>query len=305
MSWNPLPLLVCLPALAVGEDWTWNKQENRVLELNGKDGPVVVRFVLDAAPRDPHFEILATADGRNTVWVGPDDHVWHYGLWFSWKYINEVNFWETNPATGRQQGTDKIHDPEIEIAADGAHAVIRYRQLAHPGPEAPAVLEDRVEIRVTRPRDGLGPQVNWTITTTALADVTLDRTPLPGEPNGRDWGGYAGFSWRGASGIKDIQFTDSEGRQDADIHRQSARRVNINGTLDGRPFGILLQDKEGNPGHPLPWYITSNPKIPFWFASPSPLLNERMDLPKGGSFRHSYRAIVHDGPVPVEDLLRE
>ena len=288
-------LALFIPAAASADAaWTWIKDGNRAVELRGTDGPVV-RFVLDAAPRDPHFEILATSDGRNTVWVRPADHVWHYGLWFSWKHINGVNFWETNPATGLQQGLNRIADPMIECEPDGETATIRYRELAHPDPDGPAVLEDSVVIRITRPGKDRGPQVEWRVETKALADVTLDRTPIPGEPGGRDFGGYAGFSWRGAKEFKDVRFTDSEGREDSATHREHSRWIHVTGSLHDKPAGLVIIDHPGNPGHPASWYVSSNAKLPFWYASPALLQPKAVTLKQGGSFRHAYQVIVHDG----------
>jgi len=287
-------LITLLLATATVAGPLWNHDGNRSLELEGKDGRII-RFVVDCAPRDPHFEILATPDGRNSVWVGPQDHVWHYGHWFSWKYINGVNFWETNPKTGKQPGLNRIEDAGIESQPRAAAAIIRYRELAHPDPDGAAVLEDEVEIKIDRPTDERGPQVTWKITTKALADVTLDRTPLPDEPGGREWGGYGGLSWRGSKEFAELKFTDSEGRGDMNIHRQHASWVNITGSLHGKPAGLVIINHPGNPRHPTSWYLSNNPKHPFWFANPALLQPKAISLKKGESFQHAYRIILHDG----------
>jgi len=162
---------IAIPAAAAP---TWKANGSHSIELSD-DHQVLVRFLVDPAPRDPHFEILATPDGRNTVWVGPPDHVWHHGMGFSWKYLNGVNFWETDPKTGEQPGLNRIEDASIESNPDDETAIIRYRQLAFPDADGPAVLEDAVEIEIRRPSGIHGPQVTWRITTTALdlRDVVL------------------------------------------------------------------------------------------------------------------------------------
>lgn len=298
-------LLALVPTLAVASPtWTWKQDGNRSLELIGERG-TVVRFLLDCTPRDPHFEILATPDGRNTVWVAPDDHVWHYGVWFSWKLINGVNFWETNQKTGLQEGRSEIVDPKIESTPDGSTATIRYLDLAHPKCDGPAVLEDSVVIRITRPQNGVGPQVEWKLTTKALSDVELSRTPPPGEPNGRSWGGYGGFSWRGAKDFKDVRFTDSEGRHDMALHRQRARWVDAAGTLGGQAAGITVIDHPRNPGHPSSWYIFANPKEPFWYVNPALVQSKPIQLKQGESFTHLYLATIHDGKRTAEDCNKE
>lgn len=277
----------------------WKQDGNRSVELLGEGG-TIVRFVVDAAPRDPHFEVLATADGRNTVWVAPPDHVWHYGLWFSWKMIDGVNFWETDPKTGLQQGRGEVLDPVIESGPDAETATVRYRERSHPDPDGPAVLEDAVEIRITRPRGDAGVKVVWRIRTTALADVVLDRTPPPVEPGGKGWGGYGGFSWRGAKDFRDLRFTDSEGRRDGAIHRQCASWVNVAGTLGGKPAGLWIADHPDNPRHPQSWYVTDNPKLPFWYANPALLQTGPLKLKSGESLTHVYQIVVHDGTWSAE-----
>jgi hypothetical protein len=293
------------PALAVaGPTWTWKQDGNRSLELIGDHGPVV-RFLLECAPRDPHFEILATPDGRNTVWVAPHDHVWHYGMWFSWKLINGVNFWETDATTGLQDGRSEIADPKIESTPDGATATIRFRDLAHPKIDGPAVLEDIVVIRITRPQNGVGPQVEWKMTTKALIDVELGRTPPPGEPESQSWGGYGGLSWRGAKDFKDVRFTDSEGRRDMELHRQRARWVDVAGTLGAQSAGLTVINHPGNPGHPSSWYLWATPKEPFWYINPALVQPKPIQLKQGESFTHVYLATIHDGKRTPADCNRE
>ncbi len=262
---------------------------------------LVARFLVNPRPVRPHFDVLATPDGRNLVWVGPPDHVWHYGHWFSWKMINDVNFWETDPNTGESAGRYDVDEVKMETAAD--HAVVRFRGLARlPGIDSP-VLEDRVEIRITPKPDG--PQVDWSFTTTALADVILGRTPLPGEPNGVPWGGYGGLSWRGAKDLKDVRFLDSEGRSGMDIHRQHARWADARGTLGDKPAGLAMIDHPANPRHPTSWFIVAEPPIPFWYLNPALVQPKPVELAKGNSFTHRYRVLIHDGTWTPQRLNDE
>ena len=123
--------------------------------------------------------------------------------------------------------------------------------------------------------------VDWSFTTTALADVKLDRTPLPGEPDGKPYGGYCGLSWRGAKDFKDVTFLDSEGRKDMDIHRQHARWVDARGTLAGKPAGIAILDHPDNPGHPMSWFIVAQPDLPFWYINPAIVQPKPIELKNG------------------------
>ena len=62
-----------------------------------KDGSEVWRFHCDPArSTKPFFDPVSVAGGPSLTWARPPDHAWHYGLWFSWKFVNGVNYWEEN-----------------------------------------------------------------------------------------------------------------------------------------------------------------------------------------------------------------
>ena len=279
--------------------WQWKRDGNQSIELHGDKGPVA-RFLVNPKPADPHFDILATPDGRNLVWVAPPDHVWHYGHWFSWKLINGVNFWETDRKTGKSRGVAEVLDPKITIQDTRATVSFR-RHYSLPGGGQP-IMEDHITVTISTPSGKSGPVVDWHFTTTALADLTLDRTPLPGEPGGKSYGGYCGFSWRGAKDFKDVVFRDSEGRKGMDIHRQHAAWVDARGTIGGKPAGITIVSHPENPGHPASWFIVNTPKLPFWYANPSLVQPKPISLKKGQSLKHRYRIVTHNGSLKPESL---
>lgn len=294
----PLSLLL-IASLSAETPWNWKRDNNRSLELHGPDGPIA-RFLVDPKPIDPHFDILATADGRNLVWVAPPDHLWHYGGWFSWKIINGVNFWETDKKTGESPGRTQVLEPRISTRPE--QAMISYRRL-YRLPDNPApILDDRVTVSISPPTGNTGPVVDWSFTTTALTEVKLDRTPPPGEPGGKDHGGYGGLSWRGAKDLAEVHFLDSEGRKDMEIHRQHAAWVNAQGSLGGKPAGIAILDHPQNPGHPSSWFIVSDPKLPFWYLNPALVQPKPITMKKGESATYRYRILVHDGSLKPADL---
>ena len=297
-------LSVCSTLSFAAPDWQWKPDGRRSIELTGDNGPIV-RYLVDPAPSDPHFDLLATPDGRNLVWVAPDDHAWHYGHWFSWKLINGVNFWETNKKTGASAGRTEVLDPVISHDDESAH--IRYRRLYRlPDRDAP-IMEDRVVITIWKPEGTLGPKVDWQFTTTALSDVKLDRTPLPGEPGGVAHGGYGGLSWRGAKALGKVRFLDSTGRAGMDIHRKHSSWVDATGTLAGKPAGIAIFDHSKNPGHPTSWFLVKNQLKhgPFWYVNPALVQPKPIDLKKGESLTYRYRVLVHDGSLDAGAIARQ
>src|SRR5687768_7693598 len=51
------------------------------------------RFSYDEKAGKPYFHPVAVANGPSLTNFKPEDHPWHYALWFSWKYVNKINYW--------------------------------------------------------------------------------------------------------------------------------------------------------------------------------------------------------------------
>jgi hypothetical protein len=111
--------LVEATAGAAAKMWRWEKEDNASLALVGPAG-LLWRFRYGPALDVPHFHPLNTADGRTMTWDRPPDHIWHHGLWFSWKFINKVNYWEIDPKTGRPAGRTSWKD--VKVTARDDHA---------------------------------------------------------------------------------------------------------------------------------------------------------------------------------------
>jgi len=71
---------------------SWVEDESSIALLN--QGKVVWKLNYDRNEDKPYFSPLRTLNGIDLVLERPDDHPWHRGLWFSWKYINGINYWE-------------------------------------------------------------------------------------------------------------------------------------------------------------------------------------------------------------------
>ena len=115
----------------------------------------------------------------------PADHPWHYGLWFSWKYINHpgdtnhVNYWEEDRATGVAQGKTRWKTPSIKTRDDGS-ATIRM-ELTYVNPSGQTDMTESREIKVSAPAADGSFNIDWTARfTVGKQAVILDRTPMPG-----------------------------------------------------------------------------------------------------------------------------
>src|SRR5436190_19088925 len=77
------------------------KQDKDAVECQF-DGQTLWRFLFSTNYCKPCFHPLRVSGGEPLTTLQPSDHKWHYGLWFSWKYINKVNYWEERD--GRPEG---------------------------------------------------------------------------------------------------------------------------------------------------------------------------------------------------------
>lgn len=179
------------------------------MRLNGKE---IWTLHHDPAQGKPYIHPLATTTGQVFSGLRPKDHVWHRGLWFSWKYINAVNYWEENPATGMSEGqtllltTKHTISPQNEVRIDMTLAYA-------PAGETEHVMRETRSVVIFPPDETGAYTIDWASEFRALEnDVVLDRTPLPGEPQGKDYGGYAGYSVRMNKQVSGGTFLTSEGR---------------------------------------------------------------------------------------------
>ena len=238
----------------------------------------------------PYIHPLATVDGKVFSGLRPNDHPWHRALWFSWKFINGVNYWEEDRASGKSAGrTSLLKTDRTELPG----GVVRVEmKLTY----APAATGDRVldESRTVliHPSDASGAyRIDWSSRFRALKnDVILDRTPLPDEPGGKPWGGYAGYSLRMNQDVAGGVFTNSEGQTGVATHRQPARWMAYSKPGVG---GVLFLDHPDNLRHPAKWYVAEG--MPYF--SPAVIHDAAHTIKAGESLQLQYRLVIRPSAV--------
>jgi hypothetical protein len=292
-------------ARATPRPWrgTWQQTDTSLTLLN--DGHVLWRFNHDKAEGKPYFHPLCLMNGTELTWLRPPDHVWHRAMWFSWKFINGLNYWEPNPATGLCQGRTEIATVNVTPSEDFSARL--ELTLVYRPPGRPAVLTESRVIEVSTPDAKGHYRIDWHSTFTASDEaVLLDRTPIPGEEGGQSWGGYAGLSIRLGKSLKDFQIRDSEGHRNMGVHGQNARWVDYCGTAaTGQVAGLALFDHPDNLRYPTPWYIMRDERTPAAYVGPAVLFNEPYSLPARGRLTLKYRVLVHAGPIATSALEAE
>jgi hypothetical protein len=298
-SLHALRLLAAEPLSGAPQSdvWHWDRGPGHVALRLGEG--VLWKFNFGPDRTKPCFHPLATVDGRVITCDAPPDHPWHHGLWFSWKYINGVNYWEADRATGRPEGQTTWSDVRVTTRDD--HSARLTMTLDYRGPSgADAVLRELRAIDVHSPT-GDSYVIDWTAQFEAREDVVLDRTPpAAGAP-----GGYAGLSVRFAQQLSDRQATNRDGVVEfshGDRHRGHGDAFDYSGKLDDGSAGLAILDYPENPRHPTPWYLIRSKNMSYINAAF--LHDAPLKLAAGQSFVLRYRVVVHNGRWDAAQLSR-
>jgi type 1 glutamine amidotransferase len=287
------------PEVSSEPDYTWWQTEHSVALLN--HGRVVWQLNFLQEEGKPFFHPLSLSDGTELTWLRPQDHPWHRALWFSWKYINGINYWEEDETTGLSEGRSTIANVEISLQDDYSATCVLEIQY-HPLGE-PVVLKEKRALQIYQPEDNGSYYIDWESDFQALERCALERTPIVGEENGVSWGGYAGLSLRLARTTSDWTALNSNGEQDLDSNQKRANWLQYTFDLPGdKSGGITVFDHPDNRRHPTPWYVIMDEQVPFGYFSPAMLYYEPLTLKKNERLTLKYRIIVHEAGLTEEEL---
>jgi hypothetical protein len=214
-----------------------------------------------------------------------------------------VNYWEIDPQTGKPAGRTAWSNVKIDTRED--FSAIIAMDLAFIDPSGTTVMTGTRSIEISPPDNNGQYYFDWTCSFTAgEGDVKLDRTPLPSEPNGVAWGGYAGLSFRFAKDLTDRQAITGAGPIPfkAGRFRGKATAMDYNGTINSKPVGVAICDHPSNLNYPTPWYAIADNMSYF---SPAVICNKPFVLPAEESFTLRYRVIVHPGQWNAAQVEQE
>ena len=255
-----------------------------------KDGQVLWVYNCDPADGKPYFHPLASTDGTVFTDLRPEDHPWHRGVWFSWKYINGVNYWEEDRATGKSAGETRIVNIDREVTAGKDVHLALDLEYAPAGTDDVVLRENR-SLVVTAPDQKGRYTIEWSSSFHAQgSEVVLDRTPIPGEPNGKNWGGYAGWSVRMNKAMLNGSFFNSEGATNA--HRSAAQWNVFQADAGG---GLVFKDHPDNINYPAKWYIAKG--MPYF--SPAVIHDAPHTIKAGESLALKYSLTVCPGRLAL------
>ncbi|WP_169305289.1 PmoA family protein [Coraliomargarita akajimensis] len=262
--------------------------ETRVIENEHStsmqhDGQTLWTYNHDPAEGKPYIHPLATITGTVFTALRPDDHPWHRGVWFSWKKINGVSYWEENRETGKSPGETRIKQFKRSIAENQDVQFDLDIEYAPAGSNDMVLTEQR-SVTISVP-DSTGMYIiDWSTTFQALdKDVVFERTPPPHEPKGYSYGGYAGLSVRMNGKMRRGTYVNSSG--EIKPHRNPANWMLFKAPESG---SLLFMDHPDNLNTPSVWYLD----LPMSYFSPAILYNAPHTLEAGQTLSLKYRLVV-------------
>jgi hypothetical protein len=284
-----------------GIQLNWTESDTTLILKNGPD--LIWQFNYNNRFGKPYFHPLSINNSILTC-ASPPDHPWHLGYWFSWKFINGVNYWEyldnfKSEETGyKSAGITQIIKHEF-IKNPDFSADIRLRLTYHPADSA-SLLDETCNIYISPPfADGSYFIDNEHIFKSLADNIVLDRTPVQKEPGGRSWGGYAGLSIRFS---QDFNSAIVIAPDELDNYKKNKWVYMGFNTLTGETAGVcILQNmKFTTPSNS--WYVINNPDIPFFYYSPAVLYDGKIILNKGETLHLKYRTWILGGKTDIAKL---
>ena len=276
--------------------YSWNETDTTFTLLNHKE--IVWQFNYNNRFQRPYFHPL-TVNNTLITCVSPPDHPWHLGAWFSWKYINHLNYWEylndsRSASTGyKSEGSTEIVGKKIVRNPDFTSDITLYISY-HPLKDKTGVLSEVRHYHVTVPDKNGSFYIDHDHLFTVLADsVVLDRTP-PATRGGRTQGGYAGLSVRFSQ-----DFTSPIIRNPADsaVCRKCNWQYYGFQSLTGKRVGMKIELDPQNTPESSSWYVINDPVYPFFFYSPAVIFDHPLVLKKGAVLHLKYKIRMIEGEV--------
>lgn len=251
-----------------------------------------------------HYFHPVSAGNSTLTCVSPPDHAWHMGLWFSWKFINGINYWEylddykTEGSGYRSAGTTRIKNIELNTENDFSADIIL--DIQYQSSEDNAVMSEICNLHISPPGNDGSYYIDFDHTFSPVSgEVVLDRTPIKGEPEGQSWGGYSGLSVRFSQDYTSASIISPD---TANNHRKNPWVYMGFKTLTGKDAGIcIMQDPEYTTGV-TSWYIINDPETPFYYYSPAAIYDGKIILRKDEKLRLRYRVWILSGEINVPEL---
>ena len=261
-------------------------------------GEPVWTFRYDPKENWPYFHPIRIPGGPVMTGLSPADHPWHRALWFSWKFIDGVNYWEfralKDPKSVPAGRTEFTGGEEVRTGKDGAAIAldVEYRDGGR------VRLRERRRIRIEMPRADGSYAIDWDGIFFAVGpDVELNKDT-----------GYAGLFFRASPTWREPRYLNGEGISGPAVHQAAAEWIDLSG-IDASgfgPFGVTLFDHPENPRFPAPWWRDrSRDDDDIAYIGTGLLFSGPLKVTHSAPLRLRYRILVHAGRPSAEALEAE
>ena len=259
-----------------------------------RDGRIVWNLEIETPEGRPFVHPLTLPGGRALTDSRPADHVWHLGYWFSWKLINDVNYWE--PTDAERKGCEPAGATRVvgkSVRIDGLACRVDL-DLAYGPRGGEPVLSERRETVVDAPDADGGYAIETRHLFTALADVTLDRSEPWGSVESGKWGaGYAGATLRLAPAVA-AAFSVRGSAGGASPGECTARETgHLEFTDPATGESVLFEQLKAPPC--ARFYLWPDKRM----VNPSVVYTGALKLKKGETLELAYRLSVRGGAKPA------
>ena len=136
----------------------WQRDEHTLTRLDTSGKPVW-KLSLDPSAGKPFFHPVTVGGGPSLTARSPEDHPWHYGVWFSWKYINGVNYWEEDRTTGKPAGATRWKVASLDPRPDGSATIQLDVSYVHPSGRVD--LTEKRTLEVSAPAADGSYSIDW------------------------------------------------------------------------------------------------------------------------------------------------
>jgi len=280
---------------AESRKFTWQKSDTSVALLN--NGHVVWRHAHDRKTGKPSMSIhLLDGTELTRPWPFPanyprNDHVWHKGLWWSWKGIDGINFWEEH-----QEGTNPTA-VAAKLSDDGSARI--EMTISYHLPDGPPLATEKRIIEVTAPDRTGSYMIHW----------QAEFAPGGDKPVVFNRNGYGGLAIRFAADFAGAPPKEpnawtfiKSAEQAADSPKKPAgnRWMAYAGKAqNGQPTCVAVFDHPDNPRYPTQWAErTQYPYLnPAFTASKADYT-----LEPGRKLKLRYGILIHAGPADTDAL---
>lgn len=289
---------------------SWRQQSDGSGAITGLDGVALAHYEWRRA-NHPYFDRLRSLTHAGFLTNhAPHDHRWHHGLWWSWKFINDVLFWEDHAGYGGNRvglGRSVVTEHSVDDS-DGSVRIQQRLQWRVDATGEVLLQEERSMVAMLDPDSDARWILDWDQNWTAVTDVRLEVTPWPETI----WGGYAGLNYRPARSLAVEESIIGDGFDGAEaLHGARSAWAAYTGLVDGAETdepdvpargGIAMLQHPANPRYPHPVY-TFSAGDEFGFLATAPLMHEPLELPASTELRLRHRVLVLDAP-PDPDAVR-